>query len=154
MWGELSNYFSYHYGYELLMINGALTYLGLRVIKAWALMPPMQGTDLQRIYNGIITDLQRSSRNWHHLSHNTHHPIDEWPRALHLARSQKCVSAQRLAHVLRFDECKVTTNFFGTERNAWEKHIRFKKCSFYGCNVLILRLIFSEGDWDNPQSNI
>ena len=34
MCGELSNYFSYHYGYELLMINGALTYLGLRVIKA------------------------------------------------------------------------------------------------------------------------
>ena len=37
-------------------------------------MPPMQGTDLQRIYNGIITDLQRSSRNCHHLPHNTHHP--------------------------------------------------------------------------------
>ena len=29
-----TTYFSYHFGYELLMINGALTYLGLRVIKA------------------------------------------------------------------------------------------------------------------------
>jgi len=30
--------------------------------------------------------------------------ISEWPRALHLARSQKCVSSQRVAHVLWFDE--------------------------------------------------
>ena len=29
-----TTYFSSHFGYELLMINGALTYLGLRVIKA------------------------------------------------------------------------------------------------------------------------
>lgn len=27
------NYFSYHFGYELLMINGALTYLGLRILR-------------------------------------------------------------------------------------------------------------------------
>ena len=28
-----TNYFSYHFGYELLMINGALTYLGLRILR-------------------------------------------------------------------------------------------------------------------------
>lgn len=28
-----TNYLSYHFGYELLMINGALTYLGLRILR-------------------------------------------------------------------------------------------------------------------------
>lgn len=28
-----TNYFSYHFGYELLMINGVLTYLGLRILR-------------------------------------------------------------------------------------------------------------------------
>lgn len=28
-----TNYFSYHFGYELLMINGALTYSGLRILR-------------------------------------------------------------------------------------------------------------------------
>jgi Na+/proline symporter len=29
----ITNYFSYHFGYELLMINGAITYLGLCLLR-------------------------------------------------------------------------------------------------------------------------
>jgi hypothetical protein len=52
---------------------------------------------------------------------------------------KKCVSAQRLAHVLRFDECKVTTISPVTAKKQGKLYDSFEENSSCACKVLIIR---------------